>query len=364
MLVSMHVNAQFVSGVIDYLPAPGQYTNAEFIGTPGAAASLVNTNRGLVSLGAYGGSIIVKFSTPIKNDPANPYGVDFTIYGNPTLIWSEPGIVQVMKDENNNGIADDTWYEIEGSDHYWNSTALNYEVTYFNSGLNTAVDINWQDNQGKAGIIPVNSFHRQSYYPQAEIYPQVPVNKYILKGTRLKGQIDLSIPGVVNSYRRAFGYADNNPVKSYTEKLPDNPYTPEIEGSGGDAIDISWAADASGKHVLLDEIHFIRIYTGMNALVGWLGEISTEITGIRDVEPAQVSGTKSRIIMQDLLPKLLLGEKASINAILFESGIKVEDAAISWSVSNPEMAVIENGQLRALKDGLFQLRASYASNPG
>jgi hypothetical protein len=362
MLVILKTQGQFASGVANYLPAPGQYTNAESIGTPAAANSLVGTNRGLISLGAFGGSITLEFATAIKNDPNNPYGVDFTIYGNPTLTWSEPGIIQVMKDENKNGLPDDTWYEIAGSDHYWNSTTSGYEIIYRNNELNLAGDIHWTDNQGKSGIIPENSFHRQSYYPLADLFPIVATDKYSLKGTRLQGQIDLSVPGVVNSYRRAFGYADNTPVNSFTEKLPDNPYTKEIEGSGGDAIDIDWAVDIQGNHVKLEEINFIRITTGMNALAGWLGEISTEITGIRDVEPATVNGLRSMVVMQDLPPKIRVGEVLNVNALLFDSGIKNENATINWSVNNTELSVIENGQLKALKNGIIRLRAASSIN--
>ena len=364
VLVILEVQGQFATAVADYLPAPGQYTNADFIGTPMAANSLVGTNRGLVSLGAFGGSITIEFASGIKNDASNPYGVDFTVFGNPTSKWSEPGIIQVMKDQNKNGLADDTWYEIAGSDHYINTTIPNYEVSYQNSGLNTAVDIHWTDNQGKSGIIPENSFHLQSYYPQAVLFPKVAINNYMLSGTRLQGQIDLSVPGIINAYPRAFGYADNTPVISIYEKLPDNPFTKAIEGSGGDAIDIDWAVDREGNHVNLDEIHFIRIYTGINALAGWLGEISTEITGIRDVEPASVIGTLSMIVIQDLPPKIRVGEVLDVNAILFESGIKNQNAPINWSVSNPEVAVIENGKLRALQNGKISLRASYAANSG
>lgn len=213
-------------------------------------------------------------------------------------------------------------------------------------------------------MIPENSFHRQSYYPSANLFPEVAVDKYTLKGTRLNGQIDLSNPGVVNSFRRAFGYADNTPVISASEKLPDNPYTIAIEGSGGDAIDIDWAIDSDGKHVRLDEIHFIRIYTGMNALVGWLGEVSTEITGIRDVEPAIVNGLQSMVVMQDLPPKIRVDETLDINMLVFESGIKSENALISWSVDNLELVVVENGKLKASKSGIFRLRTSSTANAG
>lgn len=362
MFIYINSDAQFVTKILDFLPAPGQYTNAEFIGSPDAANSIVGTNKGMVSLGAFGGSITVCFENGIKNDSANPYGVDFTIYGNSTPTWSEPGIIQVMKDENHNGLPDDTWYEISGSDHYWNSTRANYEVTYLNSRLNTATDIHWTDNQGNSGIIPENSFHQQTYYPKAQLFPGVSADQYTLKGTKISEQIDLSNPGVVNSFRRTFGYADNTAILSFTEKMPDNPYTPEVEGSGGDGIDIGWAVDSKRNPVSLDEIHFIRIYTGMNTLAGWLGEISTEITGIRDVEPASVSGIHSMIVIQDLPSKIKVGETVDLNAFAFESGIK-QNTGINWSISNPDLAVVENNQIISKKSGVFQLRASSVSNP-
>ena len=363
ILLSGTTEAQFISKVLDYTPAPGQYTNADNVGTPKAANSIVGTNKGMVSLGAYGGSITVYFPQGIQNDPANPYGVDFTVYGNPTLTWSEPGIIQVMKDENNNGLPDDTWYEIAGSDHFWNTTISNYAVTYQNSGLNTASDIPWSDNLGATGVIPENSFHLQSYYPRADLFPKVSTDQYTLTGTRITGQIDLSNTGSIISYHRAFGYADNTPVLSYTEKLPDNPYTPEIEGSGGDAIDIDWAVDKDMKSVHLDVIHFIRIYTGMNAIAGWLGEISTDVTGIRVVEPATVSGTRSMIVIQDLPQKIRVGETLNLNAIRFESGIRQENSPIVWTVSNANLASVVNGQLVAKNFGTFSLRAASVANP-
>ncbi len=363
MVLFGRAEAQFVSNVLEYLPAPGQHTNSDFIGTPSAASSLVGTNKGMVSLGAFGGSITVYFQQGIQNDPTNPYGVDFTIYGNPTMTWSESGVIQVMKDENHNGIPDETWYEIAGSEHFWNTTTSSYEVTYQNNGQTLASDIPWTDNQGSSGIIPENSFHQQPYYPKADLFPNIATDKYSLKGTRLNAPIDLSNPGSVNSFHKTFGYADNTPVLSSTEKLPDNPYTSTIEGSGGDAININWAVDQDKKYVKLDEIHFIRIYTGMNALAGWLGEISTEITGIRDVEPAVVAGIQSVIVIKDLPQKIGVGQSLDLNAILFESGIRQSNAEIAWSTGDLKLAAISNGKLVAKSAGKIQLRATSVTNP-
>jgi hypothetical protein len=362
LLVIFKSQGQFASDVLEFLPAPGQYTNAESVGTPAAAASLKDNNRGLVSLGGFGGSIVLSFSQGIKNDPDNPYGVDFTILGNTTPNWSEPGIVQVMKDENNNGLPDDLWYEIAGSDHYLNNTVRNYEITYLNNGLAVASAIHWNDIQGNNGVIPKNSYHLQPYYPSSKNFSSIPSDRYTLKGTKIKGQIDFSTPGSVNSLRRSFGYADNTPVISASIKLPDNPYTSEIEGSGGDAIDISWAVDALGKSVLLDEIHFIRIYTGMNAIAGWLGEISTEITGIRDVEPAVVKGQNQMIVMSDLPAKLMAGQSVQLQALIFGAGKLNELQELKWTLSKPELASFENGQLKALSAGSLRIRAGSAIN--
>lgn len=66
------------------LGAPSSVTPGEFGGpvTPFAAPYL---KEQLVSLGE-GGSLTVEFSTPIQNNPANPYGLDFLIFGSAGFI--------------------------------------------------------------------------------------------------------------------------------------------------------------------------------------------------------------------------------------------------------------------------------------
>jgi hypothetical protein len=167
------LKAQYISEVIEYKPAPSQLTNSLPWGVPSSATSIVGTTTGSMSLGAFGGYVIFNFSDPVKHDPNNPFGVDFTIFGNPMsdpanqnkVTWAEQGIVSVMKDENNNGLPDDTWYELAGSDYFFSSTIKNYSVTYTNPNQDVAADVPWVDNQGNSGFILKNDIHTQPYLP-------------------------------------------------------------------------------------------------------------------------------------------------------------------------------------------------------
>ena len=49
------------------------------------------------------------------------------------------------------------------------------------------------------------------------------------------------------------------------------------------AIDIDWAVNSKGQKVHLPGVDFIKIYTGVNQENGWLGECSTEISGVEDL---------------------------------------------------------------------------------
>jgi len=351
----------FVSRIIEYKPAPGQFINTSAWGTPRKAQSIIGGVKGGISLGAWGGYIVVGFSKAIENDADNPYGIDFTIYGNPLETWSEPGIVMVMKDKNKNGKPDDTWYEIQGSDHYWNNTQKNYELTYYNPNNPKAADVKWTDNHDNTGYVYANQFHGQPYYPIADTFPQIPQDKYTFKGTRIEAFVDKTIPTYIMSFRRGFGYADNFPRGSAPHDVPDNPYTAQQEGCGGDPIDIDWAVDKNGNPVALDKIDFVKIYCGVNEEAGWLGEVSTEVTAVMDVTPnAAITGEEYLLVIDDLPPQMHAGTSFPLQANFFHRGKRQPVTGISWEVSPAQKATITQENLLIVKDiGEVTVTASY-----
>jgi hypothetical protein len=363
MLGLLATKAQYISRVLEYIPAPGQHINSTPWGDEKSAASIVGGVSGTLSLGAFGGQVVFAFENPVENDPANPYGVDFTIFGNPLSDWSEPGVVWVMKDENENGEADDSWYQLAGSDYYFSSTVHNYRVSYFNPGGEEARDVSWEDHHGKQGIIKANSVHTQSYYPQNELFPNVSLDSFELSGTLIRGAVDVDHPPVNVSLRRAFGYVDNQLRGSKPYTVPDNPYTPEVEHSGGDAFDINWAVDSEGNEVVLDQIHFVKVQNGLLHQGGWLGELSTEVTGAVDVSPdPALSGTMDVLVIRDI-PLELDTIAYQLEPILFHQGKPMLLPKINWTSSEPWAVVDEDNRLSVEGTGALTLTATVANNP-
>lgn len=350
------VEAQYISEVLDYSPAPGQFINSSPWGTPQSALSIVGGIQGSLSLGSFGGTVVFRFAGAVENHPDNPYGVDFTIFGNPMANWAEPGVVFVMEDENGNGKADDSWYELAGSDYYFSSTKPAYMVSYSNPGGTVAADVPWVDEEGNYGYVRANSVHLQTYYPLSDSFPGVPTEDYNLSGTLIKGAVDVDHPPLLISVRRAFGYADNQVRGRPPFTLPDNPYTPEVENSGGDAFDISWAVNDQGKYIELERIHFVKVQTGILHEGGYLGEVSTEITGALDVPPATgISGNTALLLIKDLLPETS-SSSVQLEAKLFRHGRLVEGSTIRWSTSEDWALVDKEQQL--IMDGTGPLTIS------
>ena len=356
-------DVHYIAEVIEYKPAPGQFINKEPWGLPSSAQSIIGGINGHLSLGAYGGYVVFRFEEPVVNHPANPYGVDFVIFGNPTPYWSEPGIVWVMKDENGNGLPDGTWYQLAGSDHFFSETLYDYAVTYVNPQSDVAADVPWYDNYGNAGHIFAHGGHQQPYYPKQDHFPDIDPVEYTLTGTRIVDAVDMSEPGMVKSKRRAFGYADNQIRGTAPFNRPDNPYKDDVQHAGGDGFDIGWAIDANGQYIDLDEIHFIKVQTAVLANAGWMGEVSTEITGAVAVQPnSTITGSLDLIVIKDL-PKEITEPQYQLEAFAFHRGRVRPNAEIHWSVDLEGAVIDDEMVLHLTQSGPLNLTAWLADDP-
>jgi len=266
--------------VFEYTPAPGQFVNTmpDWVAGESDAQMATKAENALktgagIHLGGYGGKLVIGFDHAIINTPGKS---SFKVVANAFNQWSEPGIIEVSMDANGNGLPDDEWYEIAGSEYNHPKTVKNYEITYYKPNeskvptpsetepsISDTTYIRWTDNKGGSGYISKNVFHEQSYYPQWK------GATITFKGTKLTSDnvTDLSGSGTYYvSPAFEFGYADNWPNND-----------PRVE------INLDWAVDKDGKPAKLSGIHFIRIYTGIRAEAGWLGEVSTEIMGVEDL---------------------------------------------------------------------------------
>lgn len=190
----------------------------------------------------------------------------------------------VSYDVNMNGIPDDPWYELAGSEYRKPETFHNYTLTYRrppigkvpepdDSGYLTDVTyIPWSDSRGDSGFMARNVFHTQDYWPR-----WTDSDTISFTGTLLApNAVDTSGQGtyyVLYSYD--WGYVDNHPN----------------DFADLNSFDIDWAVDADGNLVSLPGVDFVRVYTGLNQQCGWLGETSTEICRGQDLhipDPATI----------------------------------------------------------------------------
>ncbi len=260
--------------VFEYTPAPGQFINELKTGgfdathtTPEAAVAYAEgrlNECNWISLGGFGGYMVVGFDHSIDNSRSYDLGV----IGNSYDGSSEPGVVWVMQDENGNGFPDDTWYELAGSENGKYETIQNYAVTYYRPSA-SGMPVQWTDNLGNNGEIDyLGQYHNQDYY-----YPLwINNDSYTLTGTRLEARnYDQSGNGtywVQPHYD--WGYADN--------------FSPTDFNSSDKAnfFNISNAIDFEGNTVNLSHVDFVKVQTAVNSKSGWLGELSTEVCGFYD----------------------------------------------------------------------------------
>lgn len=277
------VESRYATEVFEYTPAPGQYINETQTGgmpadmtSPEEAAkwALQRLEKRLfVSLGAFGGYITVGFDHEVLNSHGD---YDFAIFGNAFLDATgsggsnEPGIVYVMEDTNSNGMPDDVWYELRGSDYYEPTTMHGYSVTYFRPSA-PGQPVEWKDNLGNSGSIAyLKSFHKQDYY-----YPAwISADSYTLTGIRLASRTTTDADtGFMANNPFAWGYADNMGEDNISlDGMPQ-----------ANRFRISDAVDTEGNPVELRCISFVKVQTGVLSQAGSLGEVSTEVLGFYDL---------------------------------------------------------------------------------
>lgn len=274
--------------VFEWVPGPGQFIGETQTGgmTGNETTHEAAVNRAesrldreqYVSLGGFGGYIIVGFDHSIENSETS---YDFSVLGNAFFNAAtgdggsnEPGIVYVSQDVNGNGLPDDEWYELRGSETGKTETIANYSVTYYRPSV-PGMNVQWIDCFGLTGTIDyLAAFHRQPYY-----YPLwIQADSYTLYGTRLKDRtVQNSATGMWDNYCFAWGYSDN----MGSDVLSSN------DAGGGEGqrngFLIKNAMYINGSPINLKYIDFIKVQTGVNSKSGWLGEVSTEVFGFEDL---------------------------------------------------------------------------------
>lgn len=354
-------NSPYISKVYDFCPAPGQFVNDVPIFEEGntkedlikeVEMNICNDkNPGMISLGGFGGYVVFGFDHPVVN-VKDEY--DFKVYGNAFVAnmdsgggSCEPGIVMVSQDTNGNGVPDDEWYELAGSDYGKETTKKNYKITYYRPDPNKAavpdpnngslVDtqyIKWTTNyeDEAQGYIVKNSFHNQSYWPNWLLDQ----DKLEFEGTKLENN------GVNQGtsemeywvlYFLDWGYVDNKP----------NNEDPGFK--------IEWAVDKEGKPVHLSSVDFIKVHNAINQNCGWIGETSTEICGGEDLHPDAVSGVETAVENNDFV---LMGNNEYVlvvrsaedgrNASIFSiSGMLVQSAVLSEGDNTLDISSLSSG---------------------
>lgn len=209
------VRAQFASSVISYnagtggasgfnqpttaLGAPSTFTNDPNFPGPVDPFDPPYLASQIVSIGA-GGSLTVQFDTPIRNDAANPFGLDFIVYGNAGFAFN---------DFNAGTTAGDLLGAATPGSTRVSVSADNVNYFTLDTSLAPVVDAYFPtDGSGTFGV---------------------PVNPAFGNAASFNG---VTLDGIRSKYAGS---------------------------AGGAGFDLGWARDASGNAVAIDQINFVRV---------------------------------------------------------------------------------------------------------
>ncbi len=265
-----------VSQVFDYQPAPGHQVNGyTIIGqsfpdncTLEQALDTVMAKfqrRQMVSLGAQGGYVTAGFDHSV---PATAEGAEIIIKGNPYNYQSEPGIVWVSQDDNGDGLPNDQWFELAGSEYSTDNHHTEYAIIYYKPTVAKSY-VRWRDSDGVQDSVPyLGIWNPSDYYWQ----PWVEGTEQTLFGSRLVSHHTYT-NGVSDMPPYDWGYADN---------LGEDLYVSDYScGEKMIHLDIANARTWDGKAANLQYVDFVRVQTGQYGSTPNLGDISTEIHCIR-----------------------------------------------------------------------------------
>lgn len=253
-----------VDRVFEYMPAPGQFVNLMPQYEEGDDAQTMAQkcleafqSGEMITLGAFGGYVTVGLRSTIHNLE----GKDFRIDGNAFNGSSEPGVVWVSSDENHNGLPDDKWYEIEGSEQKAGRSVADYTISYTRPAHEDD-HTPWTGSDGRSGSVLHNKSHSQYYYPLWYESDAVEFTGTLLPDNMTQ-ENDIWI---MKSFE--YGYVDN--LTNNTENA---------------LFDIEWAVNPDGTPANLESIDFIRIQNGVIGCNERTGELSTEVSTIYNLNP-------------------------------------------------------------------------------
>lgn len=290
----------FAARVVDYRPAPGQFVQdpgfndpAAALGPPVGGGTGDGDDTKAVTLGGFGGSIVLAFDHTVTDDPKHPLGLDCIVFGNAFWAggnanrrWGEPATIEISRDANGNGLADDAWYLIPGS--HLPAPAQHWQQQ------------TWDDDANDPTYPPAFAW----WVPVGE------VGTWQTWAFRLPGEVfevglTLDNPnGLSAEVEGIWGYADCSPTLRLGDldgddvvddpgrlpeafyTVPDDPFRVGVDAGsgGGDAFDIAWAIDpATGLPAGLRGFDFVRITNATNVVLGPFGERSAEVCGVAEV---------------------------------------------------------------------------------
>ena len=301
----------YPSRVIDYRQAPGQFYSSsvysiesnldKLLGPPSGGGIFAADNSSVVSLGMAGGYVVLEFDPPITNNSSGSGGYDFIVYGN--SFWSggdprspirEPGVIQVMKDENGNGEPDDVWYLIPGS-----------HLSAGDKPLDIEYSVVWNEDGG--GTVSWSAGEDSLYHGSAAFSSSQPWwseesgNSAVFESVWL---LPDDCYDTILDFSSVWGYADSAPTQipgdldgnGYEEDSADNPdidpalfySVPDTHGDnqidpgsgGGSSIDLDWAVTENFEPVQLEEVSWIKISSASLSVDSVVGEYSCEVDAV------------------------------------------------------------------------------------